>query len=106
AGDAVQGDDGAALGVPVADLIERRSRPSDVRRGANGGLRARRRAGVGGDAEAAVDGVPDAERLLVLLVAAQEDEAEQARGEDHDRHAVFAAGDLDVYRLVVLGVSR
>src|SRR5262249_24308995 len=97
---------GAALGVPVADLIERRSRPSDVRRGANGGLRARRRAGVGGEAEAAVDGVPDAERLLVMLVRGHDEEGQEAAGEEHVRGGVFAAGDLEVYRLVVLGVSR
>src|SRR5262249_28276277 len=74
----------AMLRISGADLIERGWRPSEVGRRAQRWLGACRHAGVGGDPEAAADRAPDIQRLAVLLVAAQDDKAEQGRREnDH-----------------------
>jgi hypothetical protein len=77
AGSTVQGDKAATLRISGTDLIERGLSPSKVGWDAKGRLWARRRAGVGGDAEATADRAPNIKRFTVLLVTAEDNKAEQ-----------------------------
>jgi hypothetical protein len=74
----------AILGVAGSNLIERAAGPSDQCRRAQRWLRRARRSDIGSNAEAAADCGPGAEWFNILLIAAQDDEAENERdAEDH-----------------------
>ena len=78
AGGTIQGDEGAVFGIARTNLIERGLGPGNPCRRAQRRLWLGCRSDIGGDAKAAANSAPEVESRAVLLITAEETEA------DHD----------------------